>query len=90
MRFADRFGLSASRGRGQRARSNVPARVLVILGAAVLACLQPTVASAQFGPTTHSTVAPPDDGLGPRDAMIQADTLIDDRDNNTVTAEGRV
>jgi hypothetical protein len=35
-------------------------------------------------------VAPPDDGLGPRDAMIQADTLIDDRDNNTVTAEGRV
>jgi LPS-assembly protein len=66
------------------------ARVLVILGAAMIVCLQPAVALAQFGPTPHSTVALPDDGLGPRDAMIQADTLIDDRDNNTVTAEGRV
>jgi LPS-assembly protein len=60
------------------------------VGAALIVCLQPAVAFAQFGPTTHTTVAPPDDGLGPRDAMIEADTLIDDRDNNTVTAEGRV
>jgi LPS-assembly protein len=90
MRFTDRFGLSTARGRVNRARSDAPARVLVILGAAMFACLQPVAAWAQFGPTTHSAVAPPDDGLGPRDAMLQADTLIDDRDTNTVTAEGRV
>jgi LPS-assembly protein len=90
MRFADRFGLSAFCGRGQRARYKVPARALALLGAAMIVCLQPAVAMAQFGSSAHSAAAAPDDGLGPRDAMIQADTLIDDRDNNTVTAEGRV
>ena len=30
------------------------------------------------------------DGLGPRDVYLQADTLIDDRGNKTVTAEGGV
>jgi LPS-assembly protein len=100
MRFADLFGLSACRGPGQRGRPPAPparvsmraaptARVAVMLGAALFACLPPAMASAQIGAPRHAD-ALPDDGLGPRDAMIQADTLIDDRDNNTVTAEGRV
>ncbi len=64
--------------------------MLAVVGVALAACLQPAAANAQFGPTTRSTAPLPDDGLGPRDAMLQADTLIDDRDTNTVTAEGRV
>ncbi len=90
MRFADLFGAAAGRGPGQRGRRSPPARILAIVGVALAACLPPAAANAQFGPTTHSAAPLPDDGLGPRDAMLQADTLIDDRDTNTVTAEGRV
>ncbi len=66
-----------------------PARVWAILGVALLVCLPPTLANAQIGGPRHAD-ALPDDGLGPRDVMLQADTLIDDRDNNTVTAAGHV
>jgi LPS-assembly protein len=90
MPLADLFGLSAFRGPGQRARFVSTARTLALVGAALIACVPPTLADAQVTAAKHATVAPPDDGLGPRDAMIQADTLIDDRDDNTVTAEGRV
>lgn len=33
---------------------------------------------------------PPDDGLGERDAYIEADTMVDDRGSQTVTAHGHV
>jgi LPS-assembly protein len=90
MRFADLFGLSACRGPGWRAGPARSVRMLAVVGAAVIACLHPGLAAAQIGPATHKAAPLPDDGLGPRDVMIQADTLIDDRDNNTVTADGRV
>jgi LPS-assembly protein len=89
MRFADLFGLAACRGPGPRARFAPQVKLLAIVGAALVAILTPLPANAQFGGPKNPE-ALPDDGLGPRDVMIQADTLIDDRDNNTVTAEGRV
>ena len=41
-------------------------------------------------PTTPPPTPRADDGLGPRDVYIEADTLIDDRNNKLVTADGSV
>jgi LPS-assembly protein len=51
-----------------------------------------TTASAQpVGRIQHVNQGPPpDDGLGPRDMLLTADTLKDDRDAKTVTAIGHV
>ena len=56
--------------------------------------LAPTTPALAQGATTsrlHAPSAPaPDDGLGPRDLLLQADTLIEDKARNTVTAIGHV
>jgi LPS-assembly protein len=61
-------------------------RALLLAGVAAVAvaCAGPALAAQA------ATVPLPDDGLGPRDVYIEADNLIDDRDNKVVTAEGSV
>ena len=89
----------------RRAASSVPpwprrrsrlasVRALLLGGAAVLA-LGAGPARAQ-GPlklrdaVKSAPQAPVDDGLGPQDVFIQADSLTDDRDRKLVTADGSV
>ena len=65
-------------------------RLAALVGASLLACLA-TQATGQPRPRIAGpTAPPPDDGLGPRDLYLQADTLIDDREHHTVTAVGHV
>ncbi len=60
-------------------------------GAALAALMAAPAAHAQLARAGNKApAAPVDDGLGPRDVYLQADTLIDDRDRQTVTAEGTV
>jgi LPS-assembly protein len=77
-------------------------RALALLAGAAAAALLAGEAQAQSRDlldspisTAPSTPTPqaaprPDDGLGPRDVYIEADTLIDDRDAKVVTADGSV
>jgi len=68
-------------------------RALLLAGVAVAAvCLVATTpAFAQIGSRLKTPSAPlPDDGLGQHEMTLQADTLIQDKPNNTVTAIGHV
>ncbi len=48
-------------------------------------------ANPEVGAKPKPVVAPvPDDGLGTRDVYVEADDMMDDRPNNTVTATGHV
>ena len=51
----------------------------------------PALAQSGLGARLHASSAPiPDDGLGQRDMLLQADTLIENKAANTVTAIGHV
>jgi LPS-assembly protein len=68
-------------------------RAGLLAGAAALAC-HATAAIAQTpqGNIRNRAPAPPlpDDGLGPRDLMLEADMVAQDQSNNSVTATGHV
>lgn len=72
-------------------------RSMLLAGAVACVCA-PGVALAQAAPEAPFTFAVPaapkatlpDDGLGERDAYIEADTMVDDRGAQTVTATGHV
>ena len=66
-------------------------RALLLAGAAVLATQ--TAAHAQLQGNVRNRTAPPplaDDGLGPRDLLLEADTVAQDQPKNLVTATGHV
>jgi LPS-assembly protein len=69
-------------------------RLFLLISAAALA-LQTTPAlakpakAASSTPKTNATPTP-DDGLGPKDVYLEADTVVDDRAEKTVTATGHV
>ena len=68
------------------------ARTLLLAGVAVLACHAPALAQTS-GATLRNRgpAAPlPDDGLGPRDLMLEADTVAQDQPRSLVTAVGHV
>ncbi|MGC1301179.1 MAG: LPS assembly protein LptD [Caulobacteraceae bacterium] len=68
-------------------------RALLLAGVAIAVVCVATAepAAAQTGNRLKAPSAPlPDDGLGPKDLLLQADTLIRDTPNNTVTALGHV
>jgi LPS-assembly protein len=68
-------------------------RTLLLAGAAATVCglAATTTASAQTANRLKGPSTPlPDDGLGPRDLLLQADTIAYDKPNNTVTATGHV
>jgi LPS-assembly protein len=68
-------------------------KILLLIGVAALA-LHATAATAKEAKSSLSAPkvsAPPvDDGLGPKDVYLEADTLVDDHDKKTVTATGHV
>ncbi len=55
-----------------------------------MACLGSPAASQPLHQHGAASAPGPDDGLGPRDTMLQADSLVDNRDDNTVIAVGHV
>ncbi|WP_174299601.1 LPS-assembly protein LptD [Caulobacter sp. S45] len=66
-------------------------KALLLAGAAALACH--STANAQLQGTVRSRAAPPplaDDGLGPRDLLLEADSVAQDQPKNLVTATGHV
>ena len=68
-----------------------PARTLLLAGVAVLACQAGAHAQPTGNPRNHTPQAPlPDDGLGPRDLMLQADEVAQDQPHSLVTATGHV
>ena len=78
-------------GRHPARASGAALRLLLLAGGAALAVATP--ASAQGTPSSRAAAArvvPPDDGLGPRDAYIEADVLTEDRETKIVTAKGHV
>ncbi len=83
------FAAAAARRPG---RSRV--RLLACAALTALGCGHAVHAQDESGSGgKHGSKPPvvrPDDGLGPRDIYLEADTLIDDRDHKTVTGEGHV
>jgi LPS-assembly protein len=67
-------------------------RASLLAGAAVLGVHSQALAQAPQGNIRNRAPAPPlpDDGLGPRDLLLQADTVMQDQPNSTVTATGHV
>ncbi len=66
---------------------NAASRALLLAGVAAIALTCAPVATQ----AAAAPAAPPaDDGLGPRDVYIEADSLLDDRDNKVITAQGSV
>ncbi len=66
-------------------------RALLLAGVAALACHG--VADAQLQGNVRNRAAPPplaDDGLGPRDLLLEADSVAQDQPRNLVTATGHV
>ena len=66
-------------------------RTALLAGVALLACHGG--ANAQLQGTVRNRAAPPplaDDGLGPRDLLLEADTVAQDQPRNLVTATGHV
>lgn len=62
---------------------------LVLGGASAALAAKP--ARAPFAQPAKKAPAPaPDDGLGTKDVYLEADTLVDDRATNVLTAEGHV
>ena len=75
-----------------RAWMRMTARTLLLAGVAALACHAPVFAQTS-GVTLRNRgpAAPlPDDGLGPRDLMLEADTVAQDQPHSLVTAVGHV
>jgi LPS-assembly protein len=67
------------------------ALLLTGVGIAAVCVAGATPALAQTSNRLKTSTAPlPDDGLGPKDLLLQADTLSYDKLNNTVTATGHV
>jgi LPS-assembly protein len=64
-----------------------------MIGVAAMA-LHTQAAEAKTAKTTPFSKAPatpaPDDGLGPKDVYLEADTLVDNRPQKTITATGHV
>jgi len=78
--------------------SGLTGKAALLIGVAAMAMLA-TEAQAKSGKdpstTPKSTAAKPaapvvDDGLGPKDIYLEADSVVDDRDQHTVTATGNV
>ena len=65
---------------------------MLLAGVAALACHAGAFAQAPAGNVRNRAPTPPlpDDGLGPRDLMLQADMVAQDKVNNLVTATGHV
>ena len=66
-------------------------KTLLLAGATLLACHNG--AQAQLQGTIRNRAAPPplaDDGLGPRDLLLEADSVAQDQPKNLVTATGHV
>lgn len=78
---------------GRERRPGRPAARLRALRAALLAgvaVLAAAPALALAAPPAAPKTPPADDGLGPQDAYIEADTLTDDRESQIVVARGHV
>ncbi len=86
MRRAGLFNRTSALALHRVLRSSVRAG----LAALMLLTTTPSLVLAQMTTLKRAAAAPPDDGLGPRDIMLQADLMSDDRDANIVTAEGHV
>ena len=65
-------------------------RALLLAGAASLACHAAALAQATNLRSRAPAAPLPDDGLGPRDLLLQADTVAQDQPNSLVTATGHV
>ncbi len=65
-------------------------RTLLLAGAASLACHAAALAQAANLRSRAPAAPLPDDGLGPRDLLLQADTVAQDQPNSLVTASGHV
>ena len=88
-------------GASRRVRSSLRPYACWLLAGAAAAALtagEAQAAERKASPFFPSRTAPapapkpagPDDGLGPKDVYIEADTLIDNRDDKLVTATGSV
>ncbi|MHB8285872.1 MAG: LPS-assembly protein LptD [Caulobacteraceae bacterium] len=87
MRHARLSGLVSA---GLRTRSLALLSATALVGA-TLAGLTTRADAQPVGKIQHTSQAPPaDDGLGPRDMLLSADTLEDNHDTKTVTAIGHV
>ena len=71
--------------------TQTPFKALLLAGVALIACHG--AARAQLQGNVRNRVAPPplaDDGLGPRDLLLEADSVAQDQPKNLVTATGHV
>ena len=75
-----------------RSRFGTTGRALLLAGAAAVVCHAAAFAQPPGASLRSRIPAPPlpDDGLGPRDLMLQADVVAQDQPHNLVTATGHV